>query len=86
MIFENIFLSTYRNYETLKVQFHPRVNVLLGQNGQGKTNLIEALYFCGKGNSFRPGKNINYIKKNEFNPVPVSVIRTKVGDVHQVHL
>ena len=37
--------------------------MLVGENGQGKTNIIESIYFITKGRSFRPGKNDSFIKK-----------------------
>ena len=48
-----ISLSHFRNIEAAKVRFHPGVNVLYGENAQGKTNLLEAIYFAAIGKSFR---------------------------------
>ena len=44
MILQELQLSHYRNYEELAVTFAPGINVLIGENAQGKTNLIEAIY------------------------------------------
>ena len=46
-------LSDFRNIEAASVRFCPRVNVLCGDNAQGKTNLLEAVYFGAIGKSFR---------------------------------
>jgi DNA replication and repair protein RecF len=43
----------YRNFTQQEIQFSPGVNLLVGGNGQGKTNLLEAVYFLGYGKSFR---------------------------------
>lgn len=43
----------YRNIESAEVEFCDGVNVLVGDNGQGKTNIIEAVYLCAVGRSFR---------------------------------
>ena len=49
-------LTNFRNYENQKVDFHDRVNIILGENAQGKTNLLEALYIMSLGKSFRTAK------------------------------
>lgn len=46
-------LVHFRNYRSLKVQPNPRFNTISGSNGMGKTNLLEAIYFCGALRSFR---------------------------------
>jgi DNA replication and repair protein RecF len=43
----------YRNFSHQEIQFSPGVNLFVGDNGQGKTNLLEAVYFLGYGKSFR---------------------------------
>jgi DNA replication and repair protein RecF len=48
-----ISLTDFRNIENQQVRFCPGVNVLWGNNAQGKTNLLEAIYFAGIGKSFR---------------------------------
>lgn len=37
-------LENYRNYKTLDLQFSPQVNVFIGENAQGKTNVMESIY------------------------------------------
>ena len=46
-------LNHFRNYASCEFAPCPGVNVLLGDNGQGKTNLLEALYLCCTGRSHR---------------------------------
>ncbi len=46
-------LSHFRNYESLEVGFHPQLNLFLGSNAQGKTNILEALYCLSTTRSFR---------------------------------
>jgi DNA replication and repair protein RecF len=53
MYLEKLRLSHFRNYVNLDVSFHEKMNVVLGDNGQGKTNLLEAIYFLSRGRSFR---------------------------------
>ena len=49
----NISLSNFRNYSTLSLSLKNGITVLTGSNGQGKTNLLEAVYFCSIGKSPR---------------------------------
>lgn len=53
MYLEELKLLNFRNYEDLKVSFHEKLNLILGENGQGKTNLLESIYFLSRGRSFR---------------------------------
>lgn len=46
-------LSHFRNYDSLEVGFHPKLNLFLGPNAQGKTNVLEALYCLSSIRSFR---------------------------------
>jgi DNA replication and repair protein RecF len=43
----------YRNFDGQEILFSGGTNLLVGRNGQGKTNLLEAIYFLGYGKSFR---------------------------------
>ncbi|MCB0369658.1 MAG: DNA replication and repair protein RecF, partial [Bdellovibrionales bacterium] len=60
MFIKNVRLNQFRNFEKVETNFSPQINFFLGQNGQGKTNLLESLYLLIKGNSFR------YSNKNSF--------------------
>ena len=53
MRIEKIALSGFRNYEWETAEFAPGTNVISGQNAQGKTNLLEAVYMLSCGRSFR---------------------------------
>ncbi|WP_415063665.1 DNA replication/repair protein RecF [Bdellovibrio sp.] len=64
MIFEKLRLVNFRNYRDVVIPFSPRVNVFLGENGQGKTNLLEALYLISQGDSFRYSDNSTLINTN----------------------
>lgn len=53
MIVKGITLDFYRNYLHLETEFHPRVNVIAGENAQGKTNLLEAIAYLSSASSHR---------------------------------
>lgn len=65
MIIEEIKLLNFRNYEALQLQLHPLLNIFVGENAQGKTNIIEAIYMCALGKSFRNSKDSEIIKFNK---------------------
>ena len=53
MLIKHISLANFRNYETADVSFSPGVNLLVGPNGQGKTNLVEAIRYLSTLSSHR---------------------------------
>ncbi|MBS0653909.1 MAG: DNA replication/repair protein RecF [Verrucomicrobia bacterium] len=53
MWLQHLVLRNFRNYEQAQASFCPSVNVIYGDNGQGKTNLLEAIYLISTGRSFR---------------------------------
>ncbi len=56
MNLKQIYLRSFRNYEEAQVDFAPGVNLIVGDNAQGKTNLLEAISYLGSGKSFRAQK------------------------------
>lgn len=62
MYIKEIELKDFRNYESLSVKFNKNVNLFLGPNAQGKTNLLESLYITSMGKSFRTGKDREMIR------------------------
>ncbi len=57
MYISGVELENFRNYESLALSFDPSLNLILGKNAQGKTNLLESLYIMGLGKSFRTSKD-----------------------------
>ena len=55
-------LHNFRNYEELNLSFEPGVNLIVGNNAQGKTNLLEAISYLGSGKSFRAQKQSEMIR------------------------
>ena len=53
MYFKSVELKNFRNYKDQKVEFDPKLNIILGDNAQGKTNLLESLFIMGLGRSFK---------------------------------
>lgn len=65
MIAKSIFTENYRNLQTQTVTFDEGVNVIAGENGQGKTNLLEALCLFTGVRSFRGAKNPELPRRGE---------------------
>ena len=59
----NIRLVNFRNYERLNLDFNPTKNIIIGENGEGKTNIVESLYVLSLSKSFR-GSHEDVIIKN----------------------
>ena len=55
-------LTGFRNYESFSCDFAPGVNLILGQNAQGKTNLLEAIGYLSAGYAFRTRKEAELIR------------------------
>lgn len=53
MFLKSLYLRNFRNYAETQVNFDPKCNVLFGDNAQGKTNLLEAIYLIATGRSFK---------------------------------
>lgn len=62
MVIKSLRLKNYRNYDLLDITFDPKVNILFGDNAQGKTNILEALYVSGTTRSHRGTKDRDIIK------------------------
>ena len=62
MFVESIQLNNYRNYDSADVTFSPGVNIFYGNNAQGKTNLLEAVYLSGTSRSHRSSKDKELIR------------------------
>ena len=55
-------LRSFRNYEQARLEFEPGVNLIVGDNAQGKTNLLEAISYLGSGKSFRAMKTSEMVR------------------------
>lgn len=62
MIVKKLLLKDFRNYEKLDLEFDQKINVFIGDNGQGKTNILEAIYLTSIGKSFRTGRDMEMIR------------------------
>ena len=65
MLIKDLKLNNYRNYKEIEISFDPKLNIIIGQNGIGKTNILESLIFISNTKSFRTLDDSDLIKKGE---------------------
>ncbi len=65
MYLETLELTNYRNYSGTTFHFSPDINIIVGGNAQGKTNILEAIYFLSAGNSHRSGSDNQLVKQGQ---------------------
>ena len=69
MWIKNIKIKNFRNYDQEEINLEKNINIFYGKNAQGKTNIIEAIFLCSLGKSFRAKKDNEMIKLNEENAI-----------------
>ncbi len=69
MWIKKIKINNFRNYNSQEIELQNNINVFFGENAQGKTNIIEAIYLCSMGKSFRTQKDKELININNDNAV-----------------
>ena len=57
-------LFNFRNFDTLELNFSPNKNIIIGNNGVGKTNIVEAIFVLGLTKSFRTNDDDILVKEN----------------------
>ena len=69
MWIKKIKIKNFRNYKEEEINLEKNINIFYGENAQGKTNIIESIFLCSLGKSFRAKKDIEMIKLNEENAI-----------------
>lgn len=65
MFLKSISVVNFRNYDNLELELSPNVNIIYGDNAQGKTNLLESIYFLAMTKSHRSFIDDNLIREGE---------------------
>ena len=63
----NLKLTNFRSYDKLDLNFSDYKNIIIGNNGVGKTNIVEAIYYLALTKSFRTNEDQNLIKDKIYN-------------------
>lgn len=86
MLIKKLNLTNFRNYTNQTIEFSPNLNVIIGKNAQGKTNLLEAVFLCAIGRSPRTTKDKDLIKwQSTFSKISLEInkkIGTKTIDLY----
>lgn len=69
MFIKTLTIKNFRNHSYLTYDFSPKMNVIVGENGVGKTNLIEAIYYLSLARSFRTQDDQDLIQKQKESAV-----------------
>ena len=62
MLITNLKIENFRNYNKLNLNLNNKINIFYGNNAQGKTNIIESIFLCSIGKSFRTSKDKELVK------------------------
>lgn len=65
MFFEAVNVNNFRNLTTQSINFNKKINLIIGENAQGKTSLLELIYFLIQGRSFKEKTDANLINWNK---------------------
>ena len=79
MILKNIDVHSFRNYEKLKLDLNDKVNIIYGNNGQGKTNILESIYVLALTKSHRSFIDNNLIKTGEEKAIIKGTLKTNLS-------
>jgi DNA replication and repair protein RecF len=66
MILTNLKIKNFRNYDDLDLTFNKKINIFIGNNAQGKTNILESIYVLSLTKSHRTNKDLYLIKQNSL--------------------
>ncbi|KRL38323.1 DNA replication/repair protein RecF [Liquorilactobacillus uvarum] len=79
MYLSELALKNFRNYEDVELSFSPKINVLIGENAQGKTNLLEAIYVLAMTRSHRTSSERELLTFKKENATIRGTIERKLG-------
>lgn len=77
MWIKSLKLNKFRNYLYQNIEFNENINIFLGDNAQGKTNLLESIYYLSNAKSFKANRDKEIIMFNEKEMVLDGLIRKK---------
>ena len=87
MYIDSLALQNFRNYEKLDIKFSDKINILYGDNAQGKTNILEAIYMAATTKSHRNSKDREIIRfEKDDSHIRVELKKRDVGHRIDMHL
>lgn len=85
MKINSIEVGSFRNYDSAKLEFHSHTNILYGDNAQGKTNILEAIFICGTTKSHKGNKDKELIKLGQ-DEAHIRMFIEKRGVAHKIDI
>ena len=85
MVIKSLELSNFRNFRLLDLNFDEKTNILYGDNAQGKTNILEAIYLCATNKSHRGTKDRDIVAFDEEEG-HIRIFMDKKGDEIRIHM
>ncbi|OFI05404.1 DNA replication and repair protein RecF [Clostridium acetireducens DSM 10703] len=87
MYIDYIYLENFRNYNNLKLKLNKSTNIFIGDNAQGKTNILESIYYCSIGKSHRTNKDKELIKWDKSDcKIKINVCNNRLNKNIQVRI
>lgn len=87
MVIKSVDLCNYRNIDILNMSFDEHVNIIYGDNAQGKTNILESLYVCATSRSHRGNKDKEIIRfENDEAHIKLNVEKNSINYRIDMHL
>lgn len=87
MYIESVQLKNFRNYDSLELKFDKETNIFYGNNAQGKTNILEAIYLCGTTKSHKGSKDKETIRFGEEDAhIRMNVVKNDISYKIDMHL
>ena len=81
MWLKNLSIKNFRNYHNIEIDFNPKLNVFVGRNAQGKTNLLESIYFLALTRSHRTKTDKNLIQFEEEQLQVSGILQKKTASI-----
>lgn len=87
VVIDSLDLKNYRNYDILDIAFDKHVNIIYGDNAQGKTNILEAIYMCATSRSHRGSKDKEMIRFGESEAhIKANVVKNDINYRIDMHI
>jgi len=84
---KKIQLENYRNYKSLELELSDELNIFVGNNAQGKTNILEALFVGGFGKSFRTSKDQDLVMHDQlYAKISLEAVREETDQYIDIRL
>ena len=87
MYIDTLEVGNFRNYDFAKIDFHNKINILYGDNAQGKTNILESIFVCGTTKSHKGCKDKELIRLGEEEAhIRVNLVKNHISHRIDMHL